>query len=197
MIVPPVPPQGAGGAEAKPSAVAWTSAERQRAREALAKFGSDNIDDIVRAVGTRSEAQVRAHLLFLLDSSREVISAAVKKEEEMDGANASASGMSGSATTKAEEAGAANPSRASATNKANGEPLSKSAGTVPPDATDANGAMKSTGNDAGGNTNGGTATGEPAKRRGGRTKRAPTSALHTVPNANFDARSLLSTLGRK
>ena len=205
MIVPPVPPQGAGGAEAKPSAVAWTSAERQRAREALAKFGSDNIDDFVRAVGTRSEAQVRAHLRNV--QSREVISAAVKKEEEMDGddsaqrngANASASGVAviGSATAKSEEAGIVNPSGAVAANKANGASSSKLAGGAPSSMAVANGATKTTGSDADGDIKGGTVAGEPTKRRGGRTKRAPTSALHTVPNANFDARSLLSTLGRK
>ena len=187
---------GGGEEEAKPSAVAWTPAEKQRARLALAQYGGANIAYIVRAVGTRSEAQVRAHLRNV--QSQEVAVAAVKMEEMMDGdeKDGASDAARGSAAAKAGESGAAGPSLPSsaASNSSGALLASVSAGG----ASTGDGIATETMADASGANHGeskdGVATG---KRRGGRTKRAPSSALQTVPNAHFDARSMLTALGRK
>lgn len=183
-------------------------------RDAVAKFGSDNIADISKAVGTRSEAQVRAHLRNV--KSRE------RAEREVDAEGSVSAGKS-SSSKKEENAhdggdrksrvvptnGSSHPGK-EVTNSAKGAisaaastptgsvpprpPAAKTSPFPPPTATPA---------DANGYTSKSPVAlqdetpPEERKRRGGRGKKPPTSALHTVPNANFDARSLLSNIGRK
>lgn len=210
-----------------PSAVAWTQAEKQTIKEAAAKFGSENIVEITKAVGTRSEAQVRAHLRNVtsreqaernLGESTGAVDTAVPAKKE-NGAGDQGTKKEG---TKAREAskmehkvtGEKRPSSVAFTADS-GSALSQSA-VASPQVLQSTGA--STGAAAGAaaavttpsgspyvtpygqpppTSAGDTPTDDGPRRRGGRGKKPPPSAIHTVPNANFNARELLLKMARK
>ena len=121
--------------------------------------------------------------------------AAVKMEEMMDGAPDAARG---SAAAKAGESRTSGLSLPSSAKSNSGGALLASGHVSAGGASTGDGIATETMADASGASHGESKEGITAgKRRGGRTKRAPTSALQTVPNAHFDARSMLTALGQK
>ncbi len=58
----PIKKNGIANSTASSSGVAWTSLEKQQCLQAAEMYGKDKVDLIAKRVGTRTEAEVKAHL---------------------------------------------------------------------------------------------------------------------------------------
>jgi len=59
-----------GAQEGADNGIAWSVSEKQKCRQALEKFGMEDVGKIAKAVGTRTEAEVRAHLMNIDERKR-------------------------------------------------------------------------------------------------------------------------------
>jgi len=167
---------GAGGANAGGTggSVVWTTAEKIKCQNAARKYGRDELSRIAKEVGTRTEAQVRAHLRNVAMMERAGRDVAAVARESPDGGGGSASnGIGESGTNNNEIIGGNN---------------KKSLLTSTPSSNTTSGTT--TNNAAVSGSGGSSITGKPVKR-GGRGKKPPAQAIHTVVNGNFDARRMI------
>jgi hypothetical protein len=150
--------------------VAWSTIEKQKCMKAAELNGMDAISKIARAVGTRTEVEVKAHLRN--------INGMKKVERELNKGNSGSGGSSGTGN-QGSASGESNASVANAYDGGTGDVT----GSVQANAVN---------NNSDGNTSaaGPSLPGTPEKKKG-RGKKPPPRAMLTVPNTTFDAKKML------
>ena len=147
------------------SGVAWTSIEKQKCMKAAEMYGKDDVGKIAMTVGTRTEAEVKAHLKNIDGMKR--------MERDLNMASSKKGNSSSNSSNNH--------------NENSGAIASSIAETQNNDTVQTNGAKTSATGIATGTT---TAPGTPEKRKG-RGKKPPPRAMLTVPNTTFDAKRML------
>jgi len=180
--------------------VAWTEEEKQKCRIAADQFGQSATTKIAEKVGTRSEAQVRAFLRNARERAKVSEPLALDMELADEAGKNSSDGRTGIDNVKTEDECSRDGANVAACTKS-AEKDEKEGGMKMADCdvsndgshrtTDSASSSQLTVPVASSSSSVSSAVGGDNKRKGGRGKKPPTLAMHTVPNANFDARSML------
>ena len=171
--------------------VVWTEQEKLACRTAAEKYGSQNIPQIMKAMKThRTEAQVRAHLRNTAGKTAKMkqFAGEVMTVEEVRSTPLNNNSNFNKELKKNNDNTKSNNKR---TSKSKSKPKANS-GSSSENKSTANGSNSAQDyTESNNNVSTKEDSPNPPTKRGGRFKKPPSRATHTVVNASFDARAML------